>query len=122
MLRYYRLGGGPIERSLHLLRLHHRELRRLQSGDDRRRVHGRFRSSRPQWERSRSRDRPDVTSALTGRHSFQDSASAQRAAQTEDRSPFGSLRRRRRRPQNASLLPLRRHRQHRLPNGIQRLT
>lgn len=87
-------------------------------GDDRRRVHGGVRSSGAQRRRTRQGGLPDGPGHPGRRKVLHDHAPAGLAALRQDRRPQRSGVRRSRRPEDAALLPLRRHRQHCVQDGI----
>lgn len=88
-------------------------------GDHRGRLHGGVGAASEERHHTHTGDRQDVPRSAAGGEILQDPPPAGREAQTKDWDTHGTLRRRRGGPQNATLLPLRRHRQHRLKDGEQ---
>ena len=79
-------GGRPVEWPLHSVRLDHRGLRRLQGGDDWRRVHGCQRSAAAQRRPSRRRDSVAVTASPARHPRLPHPPSTQRDAPTTHRT------------------------------------
>ena len=84
----------------------------MNESSDRRRVHGRQRSTGEEWHVPRSRNRTHVAAAVaSGRH-VPHPPPAEPPAEAAHRTAFGTVRGRRGRSEDAALLPLRRHGQH----------
>ena len=89
-------------------------------GDDRRRLHGSLRAARQEREFACPRDRPHVAETLASRRPLSHKTPAQRPVEIAHRIAFGPSGGRRRGSQDAALLPLWRHGQYGVADGIQR--
>ena len=72
----FRKDRRPVERPVHAVRLDHRPLRRLQSGDDRRRLHGRVGSADQKRRQARGGDRVHGAASVAGDSESHDQTSA----------------------------------------------